>query len=70
MKVDDALHGFRAGRGTGTAIMETKLLAQLRSRMDEPLFMIFLDLKKAYDTLNRPQAMRILEGYGVGRNIR
>ena len=70
VKLDDALHGFRAGRGTGTAIMEAKLMAQLRSRLDEPLFMIFLDLKKAYDTLDRTQAMRILEGYGVGRNIR
>jgi len=27
--------------------------------------MIFIDLKKAYDTLDRSQAMRILEGYGV-----
>ena len=70
VKLDDALHGFRAKRGTGTAIMEVKLLAQLRSRSDEPLFMIFLDLKKAYDTLDRTQAMRILKGYGVGRNIR
>ena len=32
--------------------------------------MIFLDLKKVYDTLDRSQAMRILEAYGVGRNIR
>eukprot|EP00979_Chaetoceros_neogracilis_P016340 scaffold7755_cov149-Chaetoceros_neogracile.AAC.1 len=49
--------------------MEVKLLAQMRCRTDEPLFMIFLDLKKAYDTLNRPQAMRILEKYGVGPNV-
>ena len=70
IKFDDAIHGFRPGRGTGTAIMEAKLLAQLRRRTDEPLFLIFLDLKKAYDTLDRNQAMRILEGYGVGCNIR
>ena len=25
----DALHGFRAGRGTGTATLEAKLLQQL-----------------------------------------
>ena len=70
IEFDDAIHGFRPGRGTGTAIMEAKLLAQMRRRTDEPLFLIFLDLKKAYDTLDRDQAMRILEGYGVGRNIR
>ena len=68
--LDDVLHGLRANRGTSTAIMEAKLLAQLRCRLDEPLFMIFIDLKKAYDTLDRSQAMRILEGYGVGANIR
>lgn len=67
---DDAIHGFRPGRGTGTAIMEAKLLMQLHSRSDKPLYMIFLDLKKAYDTLDRSQAMRILEGYGVGPNLR
>ena len=70
IKFDDAVHGFRKKRGTGTAIMEAKLLAQMRCRLDEPLFLIFLDLKKAYDTLNRPQAMRILEKYGVGPKIR
>ena len=46
------------------------MLAQLRRRTDEPLFLIFLDLKKANDTLDRNQAMRILEGYGVGCNLR
>ena len=70
IEFDDAIHGFRPGRGTGTAILEAKLLAQLRCRTDEPVFMVFLDLKKAYDTLDRDQAMRILEGYGVGANIR
>ena len=70
VQLDDALHGFRAKRGTGTAIMEAKLLAQLSCREDQPLYMIFLDLKKAYDTLDRVQAMRILKGYGVGDNIR
>jgi hypothetical protein len=69
INLHDALHGFRKKRGTGTAIMEAKLLAQLRCRLDEPLYMIFIDLKKAYDTLDRSQAMRILEGYGVGANI-
>ena len=31
--------------------------------------MIFLDLKKAYDTLGRGQAIRVLQGYGVGANL-
>ena len=38
-------------------------------RTRTPLFMIFLDLKKVYDTLDRTQAIRILEGYGVGQRL-
>ena len=66
---DDAVHGFRPGRGTGTAILEAKLLAQLQMRSDEPLYMVFMDLKKAYDTLDRTQALRILREYGVGEKL-
>ena len=69
VKFDDSLHGNRPKRGTGTAIMEAKLLAQVRCRIDEPLFMVFVDLKKAYYSLDRERAMLILEGYGVGANI-
>ena len=37
IEFDDAIHGFRRGRGTGTAIMEAKLLMQLHCRQNEPL---------------------------------
>ena len=43
-------HGLRAGRGTGTAILESKLLQQLAALREEVLYVIFLDLHKAYDT--------------------
>ena len=36
----------------------------------QPWYAVFLDLKKAYDTLDRRRALLILEGYGVGENIR
>ena len=32
--------------------------------------MIFLDLHKAYDALNRSRCLEILEGYGVGPSSR
>ena len=48
----DILHGFRAKRGTGTAILEVKLAQGLASIEQVPLFLIFLDLHKAYDTVD------------------
>jgi hypothetical protein len=66
----DGIHGFRESRGTGTATIEAKLLMQLAARTNKPLHMIFMDLKKAYDTLDRDRTMKILEGYGVGANVR
>ena len=66
----DALHGFREGRGTGTATLEAKLLQQLAAMREEVLYVIFLDLTKAYDALDRSRRLEILKGYGVGDRVR
>ena len=66
----DFLHGFRAGRGTGTATLEAKLLQQLAALREEVLYMIFLDLHKAYDALERSRCLKIMEGYGVRPHTR
>ena len=66
----DALHGFRAGRGTGTATLEAKLLQQLAALREEVLYMIFLDRTKAYNALDRSRCLEILEGYVVVPNAR
>ena len=47
----DALHRFREGCGTG---------------MYTVLYVIFLDLTKAYDALDRSRRLEILKGYRVG----
>jgi hypothetical protein len=62
----DFLHGFRAKRGCGTAIIEAKLLQQLAGLEQSTLFQAFLDLRKAYDALDRERALEIFEGYGMG----
>ena len=66
----DALHGFRAGRGTGTATLEAKLFQQLADMREEVLYVIFLDLTKAYDALDRSRILEILKGCGVGQRVR
>ena len=59
----DILHGFMVGRGTGTDIMELKLSQEL-ARIDQyPLFLVFMDLRKAYNTVDQECLLITMEGY-------
>ena len=44
---------FRAGRGTETSTLEENLLHQLIDMRETVLHAIILDLRKAYDALDR-----------------
>ena len=59
----NVIHGLRAGRAKGMDIMELKLAQDLASIYQEPLFLVFLDLRKAYDIVNRERLLITLEGY-------
>jgi hypothetical protein len=65
----DCLHGFVKGKGCGTAGIEAKLVQQLAFIEQHPLYVIFIDLKKAYDAMDRERCREILVGYGVGPNM-
>jgi hypothetical protein len=69
VQFDEAVHGFREQRGTGTAILTNKLLMQRSAAEQTMVKQIYLDLKKAYDTIDRTATLRILGGYGIGPNI-
>ena len=58
----DAFHGFMAGRVIGTAALEAKFPQQLVGIAHEPLFQVFLEARKAYDSLDRVRYMEILRG--------
>ena len=62
----NALHGFRAGRGTGTATLEAKLLQKIIATRETVPHSILLDLRKAYGASDRDRCLYILEGHGVG----
>ena len=61
----DTLHGFSVGRGTGTATLKANLRQQIISMRDTVLHAILLDLRKAYNALERDRCLDILAGYGV-----
>ena len=46
------LHGFHTGRGTGTVSIEAKLLQNPMAMREEVFYEIFLDLYKAYSSLD------------------
>ena len=69
INLNDILHGFRQGRGTATAIMEENLDQQLAGLCHDPLFQVFLDVQKAYDSLDRVRCMEIIRGYIPGTNL-
>ncbi len=66
----DSLHGCRNGRGTGTAVIKAKLTQQLAHIKQTPFYGVFIDLKKAFDAMDRERCLLILEGHGAGPNMR
>ena len=57
------LHGFQR---MVTSSLEAKLIQQLAAMREEVLYVIFIDLHKACDDLDRDICLDILEGYGMG----
>ena len=66
IKLHDSLHGCLAGRGTGTGIIEAKLAQQLAHLEQAPFFGVFIDLKKAFNAMDRGRCLAILALHGVG----
>ncbi len=61
----DNLHGGLSKRGTRTTTIEAKLHQGLAWRNQCPLYQIYIDLKKAYNALDRERTLDILAAYGV-----
>ena len=66
MQFHDTLHGFRMGRVTGTASLESKLLQHLTEMREDIIYEIFLGLRKAYGALDGERCLDLLVGYSVG----
>lgn len=69
IELHPALHGFVSKKGTGTAILETKLRMESFALHHRPLIQVFLDLSKAYDALDRRRIITVLQAYGAGPHV-
>jgi hypothetical protein len=68
-KVETKLHeaqcGFRRGRGCVDQIFNLKECISMSRQKNQPLFMCFIDLRKAYDSVNRDLLWKALRSYGL-----
>ena len=53
----------------GAATFGANLAQQLARLAHEPLFQVFLDIPKAYDSLDRGGCLELLRGYGLVLNL-
>jgi hypothetical protein len=66
IKLHNSLHGCCSKRGTGTATIKVKLAQQLSYLELKPFYGVFLDLRKAFNAMDRERSIMLLEGYGAG----
>ena len=61
--------GFRAGRGTADMIFAARQLQEKCREQHQDLYLIFIDLTKAFDTVNREGLWKILKKIGCPRKF-
>ena len=69
MQFHDCPHGFVVGRGCGTAGLKAKLVQQLAYMEHNTLYLVFIDLQKAYNDMDRNRCIKILWAYRVEPNM-
>ncbi|CAF3565234.1 unnamed protein product [Rotaria sp. Silwood1] len=57
--------GFRSGRSTIDQIFILKMVMERSREFNQPLHICFIDLQKAYDSVNREALWRICRAYGL-----
>ena len=68
-KISPYQFGFRSHRSTGQAILAIRCLLQRRIENQQPLCMTFIDLKKAFDSIDREVLFIALRDFGIPGDI-
>lgn len=61
--------GFRAGRGTVDMIFSLRQVAEKVREKNQELYMVFVDLTKAFDTVDRDSLWKVLKKLGIPDNM-
>ena len=70
-KVMDEQGGFRAEKGCHDQIFAVRQVVEKTIEKDRSVYIVFVDLEKAYNNVNRLKLWKVLEEYGVkGRLLR
>ena len=57
--------GFTAGRSTADAILALRLLSDLHREFSQPLYVAYVDLKSAFDSVDRAALWKAVRGVGA-----
>lgn len=57
--------GFTASRGTADAVLALRLLAEIHREFARPLDVVYVDLKAAFDSVDRSALWKSLQGIGL-----
>jgi len=62
-------NGFRQSRSTTSHILALRRIVEELKNFDKELVVVFIDFRKAFDCINRSKMFKILEAYGVPKDI-
>ena len=68
-QLHEAQCGFRKGRGCIDQVFNLKECMSMSRQKEKPLYMCFIDLRKAYDSVNRELLWKAMREYGISGKI-